>query len=127
MDDAIKEQNRKTINASITSANSLAKVIYDKNTLEDADWGGNGLGGYTFTGELSSSLSKTKDIIDASKFNYITYNEDDGKVEFKAETNQETVFMIAEMQRLKEELENTYDSVFLQGDKTYSEIVKTLG
>lgn len=124
LNEEIKKQNNILSGSALTSAKSLANVIYDENGLEKG-WGGNGWGTSTFTGSLKSTLSQTKNIINSENgYKYITM--DGSNVNFEAKTNEETVYMIAEMRRLKEELEAEYDAVYLKGDTLYQGIIKKL-
>ena len=67
LEKARKEENLSLKNASISSAKSFAKVIYDEDLLEKG-WGGNGLGGNTFTDTLQSNLFNVDKILKESEY-----------------------------------------------------------
>ena len=130
LNEEIKKQNQIVKNSATSSASALAKVIYDENTLEKG-WGGNNnaflwFNSGTFKDTRKFTLSKTADILENGKFKYIT-KENDKEVKFEAKTDEESVYMIAEMQRLKDELEKEYTAEELKGDTLYQDIVEKLG
>jgi hypothetical protein len=115
LDEAIKEENDKVINANRHAMDALATVIYDEDGLEEGR-GGNGAGGDTY------ELTAEAEDLDVSEmfgdFEHIKVGKN-GKVNFKAATDAETVELIAEMSKARDKMEAEFSEAELANNDLY--------